>query len=132
MLEDFIEANNLKARIVGRAHSNIIKCIAFLAKKELVVTVFPASKRIDFLKIKKELGCSEIELLDRKKVIEATGYASEFLPPVSVYAAKVLLDKEIIGLGTLHCKISETGFLEITAQEIIAGNEQAIVGDYSN
>lgn len=132
MIEDFIEANGLKAKILPRSSSNLAKCSLFLAGSEPVLVVFPAGKKISLEAVKKELDCESIALLSEKKAFEITGYESNFVPPVSVYGVKVLIDKSLFSMGNLRCRVSETLFLEITAQEILKSNEEAIVGEYSD
>ena len=65
MLEDFIEANSLKAKILpGYLKQNRIKCrVLFADSKEILAICFVADK-LDFEKIKKHLNAEELEPAD--------------------------------------------------------------------
>ncbi len=130
MLEDFIVANGLKAKIVPRNSGNLVKCRLFLAGNRPFLVIFPASKKLDFEKIRKEL-LSEIEVPEDNQVFEMTGYKMPFLPPVSIYVERVLVDKGVFGAGMLHCHVSETESLEISADEIAENSEGVCIGHYS-
>jgi len=132
MLEDFIESNKLKARIMPfHRSSNLIKCRFFLADESPVLVVASAFARLDEQKIRKELECKMLEDPLEKEALEMTGYPLDFLPPISIYGIRVLIDKKLFGNGNLYCKVSETDCLEITAEEIREQNDEAVVGDYS-
>jgi len=131
MLENFIETNNLKARIVNRRQSsNLIKCKLFLTESAQIIVISLATDKSDLEKIKRVLGAKEIFAADEKQAIEITGYEKNFLPPISIYGVKVLLDKGLSKHELLYCNISEASCLEISLKEIQENNEDVIVGEY--
>ncbi len=128
MLEDFIESNNLKARVLRHAVSkNLVKCRLFLASGQHVLAVAFSGQRISRDKLASALNVSSIEPVSGPKVEDVTGYNELFVPPISVYGVKVVLDKKLFQEEKLHCLVSEEKTLEITPLEIVEANQETLV-----
>ena len=131
MLEDFIKANSLKAKILQeQSRSSLVKCRIYIADENPVLIIAFSDKKISEDKIKKELNCSEIKIPDENKALEITGYEKQYIPPISVYGVNVLLDKSLLNKQELHCNISRTHSLEISSDEIQETNEDIVIGEY--
>ena len=131
MLEDFIEANNLKARIVsGKPSEFRIKCLLYICGSDSFLLASPAEKHPDLQKIKNAVSAKDIEVPDAKTILETTGYEKDFLPPVSIFGITLLLDKSIAEKEKLQCAVSDSEYLEISGKEILESSEEALIGDY--
>ena len=132
MLEDYIETNRLSARIVKtKKNTQSIVCAVFLADNNPVLAIHFSSGSLSAEKIKQALVCEELSVPTDKEVFEITGYESGFVPPISIFEIKVLLDKKLLSPKTLSCPISETHSLEISPREIQEQNEDSVVGEFS-
>jgi len=147
MLKEFIEINNLKARLLavmkpvssplGAASfidvsaSNIAKTVLFIDKDKCgVLCVIPANSSINEQKIQKIVSNGLLLPASQKQCLETTGYELEFVPPVSVYGIKVLLDESLAEKKTIYCSAGEKQkLLVISPHEIIEHNEDIQVVD---
>jgi len=129
VLEEFIEGNNLRARLVqGRGTGSRIRCRVFVAGKEEVLLITLKSSTIDFGKVEKAFG-KRVEPVPEERVEEMTGYRKKFLPPVSIYGVKVLLDEMVAGKELVVCALSKEKSLEIPVSEIKDFNDDLTVVD---
>jgi len=125
MLEDFIEANSLNAKIFNSIKSfNMAKCSLFEGDDGFVLLVFPFGKMIDFEKLKKSLKTKNLLKIEGKGVEEITGYNEGFVPPISIYGVKVVLDMELEKLEEINILTGEEQTLSISPKEIEASNEE--------
>ncbi|MEW6295034.1 MAG: YbaK/EbsC family protein [Candidatus Diapherotrites archaeon] len=149
MLEDFIEVNDLKARIIplkkavstvreaeaalGVKASEIIKSLLFFdSGEEPLIAIVAGNKRVDTKKLCGAAKTQSVRLAEPKEVREVTGYEAGELPPVSVYGVRVFLDKELEekelvygGGGKKDCLLS------IPVKEIIEFNEKIFIEEIS-
>ena len=129
MLKEFIEGNKLKAKIVqGHCPGARAKCRLFVTDTEEILIVALKSSSIDFEKVKAVLG-KAVEPAPEGMAMEMTGYLNEFLPPVSIYGVKVLLDERVEEKGTVVCPLSTVSSLEIPVSEIKDFNDDLVVVD---
>jgi len=93
MLEDFIEANNLKARVFevseevhsaakaaavmeGDAEAVAKSIVLIDSNKEPLLVILLGKDKIDFAKIKALLGANDVRLAEPEEVLEITGEKS--------------------------------------------------------
>lgn len=130
MFEEFIEANKVPAEIVHkRLSGNLVKCVLLVPGKKTempVLAVFPAGKRISTEKAAKGANCSELRQAREEETIKIAGYESGFIPPVSVYGVRVLLDDSILERQFVNVIIGKEKTLKIKPSAIIEFNEEAI------
>ena len=130
MLEDFIKANNLQAKILSiPVKAPIIKCQLFRCDDIAVLAIYFASKEIDLKKLAKAVGAKEAKPIALEKAEDITGYDFEFMPPVSIYGVKVVVDSKLFVAEKVKCLISAEQVLEISPKEILETNEGAIEAD---
>lgn len=137
MLEEFIEANKLKAKIVhckkevhsskaaaavlGKELSDIAKTIVLIdvVKEEAVLVVLLGNSTADLEKIKKITGLKELELASPEQTLELTGYETGGVPPISIYGAKTIVDKKVMEKETVFAGGGDNfSILEISPKEI--------------
>jgi len=149
MLEDFIEVNGLKAKIIplkravstvreaeaalGVKASEIIKSLLFFdSENEPLIAIVAGNKKVDTKKLCEAAKTQGVRLAEPKEILEVTGYEVGALPPVSVYGVRIFLDKELKekelvygGGGKKDCLLS------IPIKEIIEFNEKIFVEEIS-
>lgn len=133
MLEDFIEVNKLKARILTgfiRKPSGV-KCILFFALNKPFLAVFSAKKKLDLKKLALLFKLNESDLREatESESIEVTGYEKGFIPPLSVYGVTIVLDNNLKKFKEVYCFISNERTLQVPLSEIIEMNEELIEAD---
>ncbi len=132
MLEDFIQANSLKARILHKdilSHSKA-QCALFLSSEKgflPVLAVCLSSQRIDIKKLEEESSTPSLREADSKETERITGYSKEFLPPISVYGVKLLLSEKAATESVLFISVAEKRTLAVSPGEIISSNEDCMV-----
>ncbi|MAG21726.1 MAG: hypothetical protein CL943_00275 [Candidatus Diapherotrites archaeon] len=128
MLDDFIKSNGLKAKILqGTIKSDLVRCRIFAGKKEDVLIISLRANTLDYPKMQALVGV--VEPLEEEQVKETTGYKKEFLPPISIYGLRVLIDKKVLEKESVHCILSHEKTLEISPQEIKDFNDDVEVVD---
>lgn len=128
MLEDFIEANKLRARLTQNSvKSRQIRCTLFLSGGREILAVHLANDNPRQHVLSKLISTAEMQRAKPVQIETMTGYTAEFLPPISIYGVEVLLDEKLSRYDRLYCRISEEQFLEIAPEEIIVSNENAKV-----
>jgi len=130
MLEDFIKANGLQARVLPyAAKGSLIKCRLFSSGKENILAIFLAKDKLSGEKIKKALAIESLKAIEDSLVEEITGYSPGFIPPISVYGLRVLVDLKILEKPKARCLVEEKKTLEISPKEILEANEEALESD---
>ena len=133
MLEDFIESNQLQAKIIeAPAKGGVARCNLFFAGTKTVIAVHLAKERLNQEKLMLALDTGDLQSADDTKAMDTTGYSLEFIPPISVYGVTLVLDKKIETYEKLRFPIAEEKTLEISAEEILQSNEESIVADITN
>jgi hypothetical protein len=132
MLEDFIEVNQLEAKIVrNQKLTHRITCKLFLADENPILLVYNARHNPDLHVVKEHVTCTKFTAPDTKKTLEITGYEKDFIPPISIFGVDVFVDKHLFNGQILSCPLSEREFLEITAEEIEASNQDCMVLEFA-
>jgi len=129
MLEDFIEANSTKAEILRkRLLLNQAKCFLLVSRKEgemPVLAVVPAGTRVSLEKAEKESGVPKLMPADESETQRITGYEYGFLPPVSIYGVKVLVEKSLLEKEYACVLVGEDVTLRIESEAILELNEDS-------
>lgn len=127
MLEEFIEAGELKAKILKkRVPFKLARCVVFLPAdktKKPVLAIVPAGKRISLEKLVKEAGYKKLREATEKEAFNITGYKKDFIPPISIYGVRVLIEESLMKRDFLHILIGEEATLKISPEEIISSSE---------
>ncbi len=130
MLQDFIESNNLQARILPcSAKGSLIKCRLFSCSDFDVLVIFFARDKISKEKVKTSLNSDSAQRIENSEIEEITGYMAEFLPPISIYGVKVLLDRKVAKAERVMCLVSDKKTLEKSPNEIREANDNALIAD---
>ena len=138
MLDSFIQSNSLRAKILPCiAKGSLIKCRLFSSDSFDLLAVFFARDKIDE---KKLLAVASVESLGKtvaspqsiapveaEEVEEITGYKAGFLPPVSIYGVRVVVDSKVMNAGSVKCLLENEKTLEISPSEIVNANDGAVV-----
>ena len=106
-----------------------IKCRLFRCGSFDVLAVCFASKEIGQKKLAKAVGAKEAKPIALGETERITGYVPEFMPPISIYGIKVVVDSKLAVVEKVKCPISPEQVLEITPKEILEANEEAIEAD---
>ncbi|MCX6803262.1 MAG: hypothetical protein NTY48_01685 [Candidatus Diapherotrites archaeon] len=133
MINDFIEVNKLNARVIEYpsdstiehalhdAHLSIhaaAKAIPFFNEKtDLFVIVIPFDEKISTKEASK-LFKETLTQASETKVLNLTGFEKDYLPPIAVFGAKVLIHKNAKTHGTLIFSLSPREYLVITKEDI--------------
>ena len=130
MLEDFIKSNELQAKILPiPVKAPTIKCQLFRCDDTDVLAIHFASKEIDPKKLAKAVGAKEAKPVALEEAEDITGYGVEFMPPISIYGVKVVVDSKLFVAEKVKCPISAEQVLEITPKEIVESNDETIETD---
>jgi len=130
MLEDFIKANSLSAKILPYAAKGALaRCRLFSSEKGDILAVYLASERPFFEKIAKALGSEEARPLGPEDSEKISGYDFEYMPPISIYGVKLVLDKKLASAEKLRFLVSETQTLEISPKEILESNDESTTAE---
>jgi len=133
MLEDFIEVNELKAKIVKKPIINTNSAICELIMREPttlkpLLLVHLAEDNVNLKKIS-SMFPEELRVPEARETFFVTGYKKEYLPPISIYGVIVIMDKKAAEREKLYFLVDEERTLVITPQEIIEANEECLVED---
>ena len=127
MLEEFIQSNNLQAKIVPLPLKlPAIKCRLFRCGSFDVLAICFASNKIDSKKIAAAVGAKEAKPIAWAEAEGITGYEAEFMPPISIYGAKAVVDSKLAKVEKVKCPVNPEQVLEINPKEILEANEDAI------
>ena len=138
MLDDFIMANDLKAEIIAfpteTSVSFIIKQKKFnpktivqiklfiSAKKDEILTITPFGKEPQIEFLEKIIG-EELLESNEEECLKITGYKKEFVPPISIYSVKVIIDPMLENLNYIIVPISTKKYLKIPLEEVLLFND---------
>jgi hypothetical protein len=152
MLEDFIEYNNINAKIIDLptvTDTNFaisskkipapcsVKIQLFDTKEnDPFILISQFNSTINFSNVKKllELNNSNGLELDNLKILELndietmniTGYKKGFIPPISIYGIKIIIDSSLENKEFLFCRASEKSFLKVPLKAIIEFNDDVV------
>ncbi len=138
MLEDFIEFNKLKSKI-HLFTSNMSTDMAIASQKlppkrtvkiqlfntksnNPVITIIPYHSELNISMLEKIMGEEEIIEIDSTECLEITGYKKDFLPPISIYGIKTIIDSSLESAKSIFARIGAKKFLEAYMNEVLDTN----------
>ncbi|MCX6801955.1 MAG: hypothetical protein NT067_02470 [Candidatus Diapherotrites archaeon] len=129
MLEDFIEVNKVEARLIpGKFSENLSRCVLLMPRADgrlPVLAVVPAGTRISLEEAARAAGSGVLREADEKEDFKVTGYWHGYLPPISIYGVKVLVEKSLLKKTFLNFMIKEEYTLMIAPNVILEFNEDS-------
>ncbi len=145
MLEDFIIVNKIDAELINfptstntnvaverkkLPFSSTVKIQLFNSvKNEPVIIITHFNSELDLKKIKKLLLLKDNnDLIEQNndETINITGYKKGFVPPISIFGIRIILDSSLEKKSFLFCQVSEKTFLKVPTQSIIDYNDEVI------
>ncbi|MCD6246981.1 MAG: hypothetical protein J7J87_00920 [Candidatus Diapherotrites archaeon] len=133
MLEDFIEVNELKAKIINKpiVNSNSARCELIIRKPTTLKPLLLVHLCKDSINLKKiaKMFTDELRIPEARETFFVTGYKKEYLPPISIYGVIIIMDKKAARKEKLYFLVDEERTLMITPQEIIKANEECLIED---
>lgn len=141
MLEDFIKANKLAAKVfattrevrtsqkaaleLGLGADSVAKSILLIASTgEPVLVVLLGKDRVDFSKIKALLNAGDVRLAEPDEVLEITGYEVGGVPPISIYGVAAFMDTRVAKKEEVVCGGGdEFHLMRIKVKEILENAE---------
>ena len=131
MLEDFIEVNELKARIVEKRilNSSSAKCELIMREPlslKPLLAIHLCKDSIDMEKIRKFFS-DKLRVAESREAFQVTGYEKDYMPPISIYGVIVILDEKAANKEKLYFLVGEERTLIIEPKEIIEANEECVV-----
>jgi hypothetical protein len=142
MLEDFIEFNNLKSKIID--YPTIISMDRLIAMNKIAptaavkiqlfntpknnpfLTIIPFQSELNLSKLKKLVDSDEIIELDSRECVQITGYKKDFLPPISIYGIKIIIDSSLENKKSIFAKIEDKKLVEALMEEVTETNDDLI------
>ncbi len=129
MLEDFVEANSVPAEFIKRELSvNVVRCVLLVPVEENntpVLCIFMAGKRLSLERAEEAAGF-KLRAVGEKEAFRITGYEQGFLPPVSIYGVRVLVDRGVLEKRFVNAIVGEALTLRIESTAILEFNEDAV------
>ena len=145
MLPDFIKVSKLAAtifecedaytaekagEITGDPESVAKSILLIGSDNEPILAILLGKDKIDFAKIKKALGLTDVRLATPKEVLEITGYEVGGVPPISIYGVRTLIDKSVAEKDEVVCGGGDARHLmRIKVKEIFDSVEGILVED---
>ncbi len=147
MLEDFIEANKLSAKVfettsevhtaakaatlMGDDAQAVAKSILLIdSNTNPILVVLLGKDRVDFGKVKEILKVRDVRLAEPEEVSDITGYEIGGVPPVSIYGVRTILDKAVRRKDEVVCGGGDPQHLmRIKVGEILEFAEEITVED---
>ena len=94
----------------GYGPEKFAKTLLYVADGKVVAAMVRGDRELNETKLKNYLGCLNLELAGAQDVREATGAEVGFAGPVGLKAERVIVDKEIIGMGNFLVGANETDY----------------------
>jgi len=129
MLEDFIETNQLQSYLSESADGVKIKCMVAESEKTSVLLIILQSEAVPLERLREIAQDEKLEWATGKEAEQITGYAENFVPPVSVYGPQIFIDSKIMAHELVSCRVSEEMFLNISPREIVEANNENDVSE---
>jgi len=139
MLEEFIEANKLKAEIISFPTEtpvavvmkqkkfnpkNIVQINMFASiSKDEILTITPFGKQ-PLIDILEKISGEELLELNEDECLGRAGYSKAFIPPISIYGVKIFIDSTLEDREYLIVPLSTKKYLKISLEEVLAFNEE--------
>lgn len=129
MLRSFVESNSVPAELINRKLSvNLARCVLLVPVEEAgmrVICIFMADRELSLERVERETGF-KFRIAGEREVFNVTGYKEDFLPPVSVYGVKVLVDNTVLDKHFVNFIVGESLTLRIEPAAILEFNDDAV------
>ncbi|HLC93106.1 MAG TPA: YbaK/EbsC family protein [archaeon] len=147
MLEDFISANKLTAKVfatsrevqtatkaaqeMGLEEGAIAKSIVLMdSNREPLLVILLGNDKVDFEKMKALLDVKDVRLAEPDEVYNATGYRIGGVPPISIYGILTFIDKRAAKKEEVICGGGDSEHLmRIKVREILENVEDIQIED---
>ena len=94
---DFVHTSEDAARVRGTKLAFAAKAIVLKADKKNIMCVLGGNRKIDFKKIKKDLGIKNLRLENTDEVLKITGCKVGTVPPLgNLFELKTYVDKTLL------------------------------------
>ena len=131
MIEDFLELSNCAAELLNGSPKNAVSVFLFLPSRvESELPILAIAWKEKLPELLEFFSARGFRQADKEEAIMVTGYKPGFIPPVSIYGMKVLLDRELEKRNSLAFRVSVDRFLRISAREIISLNESVEIAGF--
>ena len=141
MLSEFIESNGLIAELISFSTETPVKVAIknkkfnpkYLAQSKLylskdndeILVITDHGKDIDIEKLETISGEELIEV-NNEECLERTGYKKEYLPPISIYGVRIIIDAKLEHYGYLIFPVGSKKYLKIPLEEILSYNDEVV------
>ncbi len=120
MIEEFILVNKVDAKLINNEKEQssvinlgksmnisrklLVNTFLFVEEKtfEPVIAIFEADAVLSIDKLQKASGLDKLREASQVESLEITGYAAEFIPPVSVYGVKTFLSESALKIKKVY------------------------------
>ena len=135
MLIDFLEKNELDAELISFQNEtnteealrelsipryNAVKVDYYLdGRGKGLLLIYPFGLHPDIPKVKTHFHFKELINPTDEQLFHAIGHKRGFVPPVSIYGVKVILDKSLESKKFLFCRVGQSKFLKISPEELV-------------
>ena len=142
MLEDFILSNKLDSTIIvfptntstdglissKKLPASITVNVRIFNNKanEPIITVTPHNSELNFNILKSILVTDELLELDTFETVDITGYKKDFIPTISVFGVKIIIDSSLEQKEVLFCRVGEKKFLKTSMKSILDTNDDLV------
>ncbi|MDD3084054.1 MAG: YbaK/EbsC family protein [Candidatus ainarchaeum sp.] len=142
MLEDFIERNDINAEFINFSTnsstdlliankklpaSSTVKIQLFNSKNNNpFIVITPFQSELNFEKIKLIMLENDLVEQNSDESVEITGYKKGFIPPISIFGIKIIIDYSLKTKNFLFCRVSEKSFLKVFLKSVLETNEDIL------
>ena len=142
MLEDFIITNKLDSEIIKfpslsstdsliaskKLPSNLtVKVQIFDSKNDSpFITIIPYHSELDIPVLKSIVNVGDFLELDTFESVDITGYKKGFIPTISVFGVKIIIDSSLENKAVLFCRVGEKSFLKTSMTSILDTNNDIV------
>ncbi|MGE5494533.1 MAG: proline--tRNA ligase [Burkholderiales bacterium] len=94
----------------GYGPEKFAKTLLYIADGKVVAAMVRGDRELNETKLKNYLGCLELELAGAEDVMKATNAQVGFAGPIGLKADRIIVDKEIVGMGNFLVGANETDY----------------------
>ncbi len=94
----------------GYGPGRFAKTLLYIADGKIVAAMVRGDRELNETKLKNYLKCTSLELAGAEDVMAATGAVVGFAGPVGIKADRIIVDKEIPGMGNFLIGANETDY----------------------
>lgn len=94
----------------GYGPERFAKTLLYIADGKTVAAMVRGDRELNEVKLKNYLGCASLELAGAQQVTEATGAEVGFAGPIGIKADRLIVEKELPGMGNFLIGANETDY----------------------